>query len=123
MLPFFFAEVKQMEIQLSLKKGIVPKELYDNGPETFLVDYREDKQDCIEETKRVSSSGGKFKQYTLHLTDAGNEPRTVRYLFENDLRSLVQAWGKDTTKWYSKKVKISGVKDGNYMNPKLEAVN
>lgn len=95
-----------MEISATANiKGIRPKDM--TAPERMTIFVPEGIDDCLEAEKRENKKdGGEFTQYVLHLQDADEAHRVLRFLFEADLAPLAKAYGGESATWGGNMVEL-----------------
>ena len=98
-----------------IEAGLNPKKF--ESETTMEIGHNEAKTDCVTVNNRTSKSGEAYTDMTLHVTGSDGEwagDFKMNYLFDRDLKHLVDAWGEETVNWMGKRILINGVKDGKY---------
>lgn len=83
----------------------------------FQIIGDQESKDCVSYDVKADKKGKSYNQFNLLI--AGSDGDTageyeLKYLFERDLKFLVQAYGSDTQLWIGKQIVLSAKKDNGY---------
>ena len=104
-----------------IEAGLNPKK-FETAPTLMEIGHNEAKDDCLTVNDRTSKDNKPYQDYTLHITGSDGEwagDFKMNYLFDRDLKALVEAWGEDSVSWLGKRITIQAVKDGKYLRWKI----
>ena len=101
-----------------IEAGLNPKKFLESTGTLMEIGHNEAGNDCITEIKRTSKADGKeYSQLTLHVTGSDGEwagDFKVNYLFDRDLKALVDAWGEESKEWLGKRITLKARKEGDF---------